>query len=368
MPRQASQPGKEPLDLGQQLEALLLAIEKTEPGLLANAGVLKNAPCEPKPPPTPAENNAEQGAGQTSLDARTDQPINTNHAANTGEALDHSAHERMQADAAAESGKATAPSRDAGDSVDQLNEQLTALLDEARGVEAAAPSQPTGAPGSSSSPADAATAAEANAGTIDDPDDAATQEVIHQIDELLASGAEEAVEDAFDTSATILGNEQVPPTGPRGEIPGADVPDAVSNAISAIAQPAADIPSHADAHEQEPTRADIARELDEQPEHIAAKNVEEIAAAPAADDTEAATSPFAQAAAATSTPPYPTPTTAAVVPVGGLRHLYRVCATINHPLRMVSTEVRRGVGYAALLLLFNGVVLTLFGIIRVIVG
>lgn len=376
MPRHSSQSEREPLDLGQQLEALLLAIEETEPGLLSNAGVVK-PPGDHKPPPQQAAKTAEHIVPTAPESTPVPQPVAVEHTSEAEESpvqaamqqttslVDH----RPSTDGPEDGGSgpgADLPIEDAGASVDRLGQQLNDLLDEARGVAASSASAASPAPAGN----------DAN-----DPDDAATQEVIHQIDELLASGAEQAVEDTFDTSAAILGDEQVPPAAaqnaPTVAAAFTDSGPAPTAAKHGDSREDFDIARHVagdeeaagdDAPEDGPTPADIARELDEQPEH-AAPPLAHAATTTAPHPPHAATSRGEHAAAADGSCPT-SPGTAVNRPGRGRwsGRLYHACAVVNRPLRLVSSDIRRGIGYAALLLLFNGVVLTLFGIIRVIAG
>jgi hypothetical protein len=420
VPGQTSQSEKDPIDLGQQLEELLMAIEETEPGLLSSAGVVKvAADASSRGAAKASTTDDRQSAAvepqpETSPETCIDAPLQASPEASEPASPVDANVSMLNADAADSS---------AGAAIDRLDAQLSALLDEARGIQPAQATANADAPAArpqtgppTASKTEPATesgsgmavppaAADGDAAndkvddTVDDAaDDAATQEVIHQIDELLASGAEEAVEDSFDTSATILGDEQIAPAGPRAATVASEAADdsdvdrndtgedamaevmAAASAADAMADDAAESAgSEADAT---PTQADIARELDEQPERTAgmAATAPATASATPADKVDgpsaaAPASPFAQmaaqaasgsATASTSAPPRVVLTHPGLVRWQG--RLYRLCATINRPLHLVSTDMRRGVGYAALLLLFNGVVLTLFGIIRVITG
>ncbi len=353
MPDYRTQPespeAEQRLDVGQQLDALLNAIEQTEPGLMTGAGALKG-----RPRPMDSSSPIEQPDCNPAAEA----------------AVPH-------ADAAPKPGENDGP-------VDRLNDQLTALLREARSLQtdASAPASEEladvdeGATADSSAgftatpPGPASPREMAAAATADGDDDAATREVIHQIDELLASGADEAVDDVFETPTDVLGDEQIPPTQAAAVMGDAD-------------GLTAGFESGADDDEASATAAAIGRELDEQPEEAAFEletaattgdtdaDAANVAAVPVAHTTHAADAQpqpgFAEAAAALGDAP-------PLAPAGTARwllwqnRLYRVCVAVNRPLQRASADVRRGVGYVALLMLFNGVVLTLFGLIRVVTG
>lgn len=539
----------EPMDIGEQLKALMMEIEEAEPGLMTQAGCLKAPPTppsatpapaptpEPAPVPTPeptppsvADADAMSDADVVSdavSDADTDIAAVDESATPPAEAAAPAAPAPGATDepAVAVNVEEAEPATSSEASVDRLNDQLASLLREARDLQQDSTPEPAstqtvadteaqeapeapieadsnaGAAIKSAAATEAASAEpegtiEASAGSGFEPltgedrseqdrtqdreedrdnddksadmsgafeptpsvpstpsapsapslskpasqadvmadavaahagehdDDAATQEVIHQIDELLASGADDAVDDVFETSVNVLGDEQVPPSESAAVGVGAGVGAGAEagagagtdQAVAADTTQAAGELEHTNtlhaadalnapdaAHASDGsnddqtflTAEDIGRELDEQPEAqpigAAEGDADAVGFEDAAgfedgfeDEIGDASQAMADRAGASGTQgegdePEFTEAVAAMgdapaVAADGSRllvfqgRLYRICAAVNKPLRMASSDVRHLVGYAALLLLFNGVVLTLFGLVRLVSG
>jgi len=346
-PQPAAADTDQALDLEQELNALLGQIESANAGE-APAGGGDNGGA---PPGAGEEAWEEAGNEDDELDRQIDRVI-------AGDGSDQTEPPPVTDDAAGHAGADADQHTDQpldGDfdtaeqaisrSDDPLADQIQELLDEAK-----AKSPPE-------APAADAPAQDASPEGSDGSDGSA----IDDLDQMLAEGAEGAVGGEFESFDEVMGtadpagtpsaSDAKPAGAPAAGHASADAelaiddedafapPEQVLAEESASAAPAAPEPRGASAK-------DVARELDQQPEPVAATQ------APAAPEREPAQEP-----ASDKTPRDWNRLLQLVVAC-----LRRICARVNRPLGQFPPEIRNTIGYVGLATLANAVVLILYSL------
>ena len=349
----------EPPDLAKQLDDLLAQIEEAQPGVL----------------------DGPQDQVDIVMSEDSDSGTADDVTARPQVAASYDQAEAAPVPALPDDSPAQEPQAGPSDEVDVLAQQILSLIGEPQSSDTDRDSQDAGAQPSPPaaeppSPQPAAINVAASSSPLNTADtsagldgEAATQ-IVQQIDELLAAEADGAIAAEFDTTQSVLDDPAAPPPPPTEDAlrvideasedsrsPSDD--DAAGLAHAAQASQAAraaveaqfaDAARNRTAQRVQPegfvaTAEDVAKELDEQPE------------------------PPTQAAdihphdAETDQKP---PRTVPPIVITCRKAAFVACRAINRPLYRFPQEVRHAVGWVGLITLFNGTVLTLYGLMKAI--
>jgi hypothetical protein len=266
---------------------------------------------------------------------------------------------------------------DAADQQKQAESKaVPAETQEAQGASTAAAT-----PTDSSNPRPGNLAPVASSATPAAPVDPVEQEVLHQIDDHLAQEADNAVAGDFETVHEVLaqgeGTNALPsteasqsgsvnPAAPANSVSGGAIANRATQQSSVAphggAAPAGtqQLPTLTERNPTGATAADVARELDEQPE-----TAHSASAAAAVSNIVVGTGNAARPITS------PTSSTAVVsrsqrnllAPVqGASRTFRRILAAVNGPLARFSPDTRANIGYVGVVVMFSGAVLLSYAI------